>query len=349
MRKIFVVLIMMVFMVSGAFSASAVVDQTLAVINGEPIFVSEFNSIFVSALEQYKQNVPSSKQTEAEINRIKDAILNQKIENVLLKQEVKKQKIKVSKKELQDNMNETKKKFANEAEFKNALKKENITLSEFEKKLSDQIAIMKLIGQFVETKVETPKDDEIKAFYDKIVIKMKGGKTGLSPEEDMMVANLANAIKRISEEQVRLRQIFISCPKGLTSAQLKSVHEKVSLVKKELQKQSFIDVARQYSEDSDSKEKNGDLGILAKGDLLPAINRIVFSMRVGDYTKEPIKTDNGYHFMKVEEKHAKREVGFNDVKNDVAGVLYQNNARKVYNDYINELKTKANIKINKTW
>jgi parvulin-like peptidyl-prolyl isomerase len=340
---------MMVFMVSGAFSASAVVDQTLAVINGEPIFVSEFNSIFVSVLEQYKQNVPSSKQTEAEINKIKDAILNQKIDNVLLKQEVKKQKIKVSKKELQDNINEMKKKFANEAEFKDMLKKDNITLSELEKKLSDQIAIMKLIGQFVETKVRTPNDDEIKAFYDKIVIKMKGGKTGLSPEEDMMVANLANAIKRISEEQIRLRQIFISCPKGLTSAQLKSVHEKVSLVKKELQKQSFIDVARQYSEDSDSKEKNGDLGILSKGDIIPAINRVVFSMRVGDYTKEPIKTDKGYHFMKVEEKRAKREVGFNDVKNDVAEVLYQNNARKVYNDYINELKVKANIKINKTW
>ncbi|MDR3274429.1 MAG: peptidylprolyl isomerase [Endomicrobium sp.] len=349
MKRFCAVLLAMFFMIGNILATSEVLDQTLAAVNGTPIFVSEFNSVFLPILEQYKQNVPITEQTEEKVGKLKDEILNQKIEEIILKQEVKKQRIKVLKKEMQDAVDDVKKKFKSEAEFKAELKKENITIAEFEKKLTDQLANVKLIKQSVEANVKPPTEIEVKDIYDKAAARVKVKKTDISSEDDLIIANFANALKRACGEHVRLRQIFISCPKGATAVQVKSAQEKIVAVKKELQKKSFAEVAGQYSEDSDSKQRKGDLGVIAKGDLFPIINNAVFAMKVGDYNREPIKTEAGYHFFKVEEKHASRDITFDDVKNDIAGVLYQNKARKAYAEYINDLKSKANIKINKIW
>jgi parvulin-like peptidyl-prolyl isomerase len=209
---------------------------------------------------------------------------------------------------------------------------------------------MKLVRQSVESKVTPPTVDQVKAFYDKVQIKMKGGETGLLPAEDQLASNLATFLKRASSEQVRLRQIFIALPKDAKPEEKKAALARVENVKKSLKDgEAFADAALKYSEDEASKARGGDLGIVVKGDLLPEIDKKVFAMAVGDYTKEPVKTDTGYHFLKVEEKRAGKEVTFDEVKNDIGELLYQNEARKTYADWVSGLKAKANITTNKTW
>jgi parvulin-like peptidyl-prolyl isomerase len=345
-----VALIMTAFMTAGVFAASEIGEKTLAVVNGEPVFASDFNNTLLPVLEQYKQSVPQAEQSDARINEIKDAVLNQKIEEVLLKQEVKKQKIKVSKKEIQEGMDQVKKRFASEADFNAELKKENISASEFEKRLTDQLSTMKLVRQSVESKLKVPTLEQVKDFYDKVAIKMKGGETGLSKEDDLLAANVANYLKRASGEQVRLRQIFVNSPKTASAEEKKAASSRVENIKKSLKNgEAFADAASKYSEDPVSKNRGGDLGIVVRGDLLPEIDKKVFSMTVGDYTKEPVQTDTGYHFLRVEEKRASKEVAFDDVKNEIGELLYQSQARKAYADWISGLKEKANITTNKVW
>ncbi len=73
-------------------------------------------------------------------------------------------------------------------------------------------------------------------------------------------------------------------------------------------------------------------------------------MKVGDYTKEPVKTDAGYYFIKLEEKLSSREMVFDSrVKNYINNRLLQFNREQAYVRYIDTLKAKANIKINKIW
>jgi len=325
-------------------------DRTLAVVNGEPIFTSDFNNALLPILEQYRQNVPADQQNEARYNEVRDAVLNQKIEELLLKQEVKKQKIKVSKKEIQDGVEQVKKRFPGEAEFNAELRRENLSISEFEKRLSEQLAAMKLVRQSVEAKVRPPTIEQIRAFFDKVQIKMKGGETGLLPNEDQLASNLATYLKRASGEQVRLRQIFIAMPKDASAEEKKAANARVENVKKALKEGGiFAEVASKYSEDAASKSRGGDLGIVVRGDLLPEIDKKVFDMIVGDYTKEPVKTDTGFHFLRVEEKRASKEISFDEVRNDIGELLYQNEARKTYMEWINDLKSKANITTNKTW
>jgi len=350
MRKLFLTLTCLVFAGANIFAANEVVDQTLAVVNSEPIFTSEFNAIVIPMIEQYRQSVPPAELTDARINELKNVVLNQKIEDVLIRQEAKKQKIKISKKELEDQVAQIKGRFATADDFNAELKKENLTAADFEKRINDQMAAVKLVRQSVDAKVKPVTEEQAKAFYDKVVIKMKGGETGLAKEEDDLAANLANFLKRMSGEQVKIRQIFVACPKDAAAADVKAAQGRVANVKKALAtSESFAAIATRLSEDAASREKGGDIGIVVKGDLPKEIDKAVFSLSVGDYTKEPIKTDNGYHFLRVEEKRASKDYTFDEVKNDIAQLLYQNEVRKSYAAWVADLKSKSDIKINKTW
>ena len=112
-KKLLLMLVASMFVACNVFAADSDADKTIAVVNNEPIMASEFNKVLIPMLEQYKQSVPASEQTEAKINEFKTALLNQKIEDILLKQEAKKKKIKTSKKELEDGIAQIKKRFAN--------------------------------------------------------------------------------------------------------------------------------------------------------------------------------------------------------------------------------------------
>ncbi|MDR1087589.1 MAG: SurA N-terminal domain-containing protein [Endomicrobium sp.] len=349
--KKFVMCIAVLFLTAGSlFGISKNTDKALALINGEPIFTSEFDTLFAPILEEYTQNVPASEQTKQKENELRDAVLNQKISEITLKQEVKKQKIKVSKKEVQDGLDEIKKTFSNESEFKEFFKKNNMSISALEKNVIEQISIKKLLKQNIENKIKMPTEIEARALYDKAIAKVKGTKINLSTEENFIVSNLAAALKRLSNEQVRLRQIFISLPKGASEDALRAVQAKIAKVKQELQRRTFADVAGQYSEDPTTKPRNGEIGVVAKGDIpIESLDKAAFSLKVGTFTKEPIKTDLGYFFFKVEEKRAKKDITFEEIKNDILEFLSRINANTAQNEYIEGLKAKSVIKINKDW
>ncbi|MDR1511277.1 MAG: peptidylprolyl isomerase [Endomicrobium sp.] len=353
MRGIFVAVMAAVFMTANIFAAPKITDQTLAIVNDEPIFVSDFNKVLTPLIKTYKQAVPAQEQTDQKIKEIKDFILNEKIKEVLILQEARKQKIKASKNEVNNFINDLKKLFKNEAEFNSQLKELNVTPANLE----DKVVSKKLLEKAVMPNVKLPTETELKVFYDKTLEKMKNKSINISllnlknlSLEDSLIAIIANDIKVRSSECVRIKHIFISCPKNATSSKIKMAREKVAIVKKELQRQAFVDVVRQYSEDPVSKARNGDLGLIVKNDEnYPDISKVAFSIKVGDYTKEPTKTDAGYHFIKVEEKHASKNITFDDVKNSILQVLYQYNLAKATEAYINNLKLKATIKISKTW
>jgi parvulin-like peptidyl-prolyl isomerase len=349
MKNFFSVLLMIaLFMIgTGNIFAASRVDQTLAIVNGEPIFESEFNKKFnqIKYLTFASEQVP-----EQEVNELKNRLLEGQIEEVLLNNEAKKQKILVSKKEVLDNIKALKKSFASESEFNAELSKQNISPADFEKKIRELIMGIKLLNKVLDVDTKEITKAETKSFYDKVIIKMKGGNTGLSSDRDRLAANIAAELKKIFSESARIRQIFIKNPKVVADAEAKTVQTKVEIVKTELRKKSFAEIAKQYSEDSISKFRNGDFGIVMKGDLPPVLERTVFSMKVGDYTKKPIKTDIGYYFIKLEEKFPKREIVFDsNVKDYISNRLLQFNKEKAFVHYLNTLKTKANIKINKVW
>ncbi len=349
MKKFLISLCFTVLMFGSAFAAE-VVDNTLAIVNGEPLMSSEFNKILMPILEQQRTMVPISEQSEAKINELKNKVLDQKVEQMLLIQEAKKAKIKIPKREIEEAINQVKKRFPSEDDFNKELKKEGLSQVQFEKRLEEQLMSMKLVEREMKSTINQPTEADVKAFYNNVRAKMKGEPVNLSAQDAETVDAVAKLLKRMSSEQIRVRQIFIKCDKNADPADVKAALSRVASVKKELANgASFADLSEKYSEDQLLRQRRGDMGLVIRGDLTKELETPAFTMNVGQYTKEAIKTDAGYHFIRVEERKASSSFTFDDIKKDLAEVLYQQNGKKAYDKWISGLKAKANIKINKVW
>jgi len=343
-------LVCMMFLISGVAFSDEVVDKTLAIVNGEPLMSSEFDKIVEPMVQQYMAMTPVTEQSDSKINELKNQILEQRIDQMVLTQEAKKQKIKIVKRELDEAVNQVKKRFPNDETFQAELKNEGLTQVQFEKRIEEQLMVQKLVEREMKSNIKQPSETDVKKFYDNVRAKMKGENLGLSKEDEETVDAVAKLLKRMSSEQVRLNQIYIKCDKNATPQERKAAEGRVASVKKELASgASFSATSEKYSEDSLLKQRKGDMGFVVKGDLDKRLEEKAFSMTVGQYTKEPVQTDSGYHFIRVTESRASQSFTFEDVRNDLAEVLYRQNGKKLYDKWVEGLKTKANIKINQVW
>lgn len=76
---------------------------------------------------------------------------------------------------------------------------------------------------------------------------------------------------------------------------------------------NFEELAKANSTDG-TAQNGGDLGYFAKTDVVPAFGEAAFALNPGEFTKKPVKTDFGYHVIKVEEKRKRPPASYEDIK-----------------------------------
>ncbi|MFC1501456.1 peptidylprolyl isomerase [Elusimicrobiota bacterium] len=347
LKKLFYLITLICFAVvlnSNLFAK--VVDKTVAIVDGKAIMASEFEEIMEPVMEQFRMVTPKEDQTPEKIKELRMRILDQMIDDKLTKQEAKKKKIRVAKREVEQAMEQIKRRFPSEEAFKEELKKGNVSLAEFEKRTEEQLMVMKLVEQEIKAKTPHPKEDEIKDYFDKIEKKMAGKNLGLNKTEEEELGSLAKLFKRASSEKVRARHILIAVDKDASMQKKSAALKKIKDVKNQLDKGAEFEVlAEKYSDDPSGKRSGGDLGFFARADMVPEFSKAAFVVGVGKVSN-PVQTEFGYHLIKVEEKRAARKLKFDDVKNDIKEFLFQKKAQEQYDKWMKKLKSKATIKIN---
>ncbi|MFB5251840.1 peptidylprolyl isomerase PrsA [Bacillus mycoides] len=116
-------------------------------------------------------------------------------------------------------------------------------------------------------------------------------------------------------------------------------------VKEELgQGKSFEELAKQYSDDTGSKEKGGDLGYFTAGKMVKEFEDAAFKMKK-DEVSEPVKSQFGYHIIKVTD--IKEQKPFDEVKGDIKKDLVQKKAQdaQFMNDLMMKEIKKADVKV----
>ncbi|MBW7876168.1 MAG: peptidylprolyl isomerase [Candidatus Cloacimonetes bacterium] len=78
----------------------------------------------------------------------------------------------------------------------------------------------------------------------------------------------------------------------------------------------FAEAARQFSADPGSKEQGGDLGFFPRGMMVPSFEEYAFTGPIG-VVSEPVRTEYGYHLIRVEEKNEAGVKAFDLVKEQV--------------------------------
>lgn len=95
-----------------------------------------------------------------------------------------------------------------------------------------------------------------------------------------------------------------------------------------------------------SKEKGGDLGFFSRGQMVPEFEAAAFSIQVGQLS-DVIKTQFGYHIIKVEEKIPERELSFDEIKDRLKQMLLADKQRERLEVLLKELKDKNKVVIYK--
>lgn len=147
-------LLMLVFV---SHSQAKIVERVVARINDEIIILTELEK----AYRELKSALP-----EGERMPSKRKLLERMIENRLLLQEAKRGGIKVSKGEIQENIERVKSTFLSEKAFELVLEREGIKVEDLKKRYEEEIMIKKLIDREVKPEVEVTKK-EIRDYYEK--------------------------------------------------------------------------------------------------------------------------------------------------------------------------------------
>lgn len=129
------------------------------------------------------------------------------------------------------------------------------------------------------------------------------------------------------EEEVRARHILVE-----NEADAKKIEARLKAG------EDFVKVAAEMSKDPGSAKEGGDLGFFTKDRMVPEFAEAAFKLQPGQVSA-PVKSQFGWHVIKVEEKREKPIPTFDDVKEQVDNYL----AQKAQQDIIVSLRKDAKI------
>lgn len=136
----------------------------------------------------------------------------------------------------------------------------------------------------------------------------------------------ANKSEFTSEKQVKASHILVKGDKGLAKAKK---------LKKQIDEGSdFAKLAKDNSEDPVSAAKGGDLGFFSEGAMVPEFEEKAFSMKVGEVS-DPVKSQFGYHIIKVMEVKGASTTKFEEVEGRIAKKLI---AQKKVTQWVKDLE-----------
>jgi len=151
------------------------------------------------------------------------------------------------------------------------------------------------------------------------------GKAATTP--DAMKKVYEEASKQITgEQEVRARHILVE------------TEDEAKAVKAELDKGAdFAELAKKKSKDPGSAD-GGDLGFFTKEQMVPEFSTVAFALEPGKIS-DPVKSQFGWHIIKVEEKRSRKAPDFEQVKAQIEQYV----TRKAQADYVAKLRTEAKV------
>ncbi len=200
-----------------------------------------------------------------------------------------------------------KKRFKTKEAYKAALDKEGLTEDQLRAGIEKEMLIQSAIAKTVNEPAQM-REAELKEYYEKNASKFK------QPE--------AMRLRLIStKDEKKVRDILAKLKDG----------------------DDFGELAYNMSED-DYRVKSGDIGYVHKGRMLPEIEDAASKLKVGELS-EPIKADNRWYLVKVEDRKPEHQMSFEEVKGKLKKELEAERAAELKKKWIEGLKAKAKIEV----
>jgi len=241
------------------------------------------------------------------------------IAELLIKDRADRLGLNVTADELKDAMTRLKEQYGikTEAEFDESLKKSGMARADMEARLHDTILMNKVFARELRQRDELA-DKELRERYDREKERYR------------------------LPERARLREIIVVKPDD--PSKVEAARERATALAAQAHTADFAKLAT-TSSDAGTKEKGGDLGEVARGELLPDLDKAVFNATAGTVLG-PIETKSGWHILKVETRLPSEVPAFESVKDRLRKDASEDAWQRDYKAYIERLRKDAFIQIN---
>ncbi|MEE2787199.1 MAG: peptidylprolyl isomerase [Myxococcota bacterium] len=286
----------------------------VAKVNGVEVSRDEFNRKYgkmTRAFTKRKKTIPDGLS-----QRYKESILRQLVDKELLRQEIKKQGVSVDDAKLAQELADYKKMFRTEENFARYLKSSDITLDQIKGNLRHNQAVKMLLEKQGDLSIA---DADIQKYYDE------------------------HKKRYELKEQVRASHILLKTSARDDKVKQDAAKKKADEVYAEVKKDGadFAALAKKHSQ-GPTAARGGDLNFFTKGRMVPAFEKVAFAMKKGEISK-PVKTQFGWHVIKVTDKKEGRQRAFDEVKPSITKLLTNKKSRRAKADLLKRLKAEGKV------
>lgn len=290
-----------------------VLPEVVASVNGQQITKQQLEEIFNAAVQSSGTN-PSELSNEQKLGAY-NQLLQELIMDKLVAAASSKEK--VTDADVDAEIAKIKKQFPDEKIFEAQLKEAGQT----PEKLKENIRTMLQQQAWMKSQIKVADVTEAKAkeFYD-------SNKAEFEQPETVKASHI----------------LFMVAPDATEDVVNKQKDAAIKAAARAAKGEDFTALAKELSEEPGAKESGGDLGFFSKDRMVPEFATAAFTQKVGDVS-QPVKTQFGWHIIKVTDKKAAGTVPFADVKDQIIGFMKSNEQRQAVQGVLNKLKESAKI------
>lgn len=236
------------------------------------------------------------------VNQSGKEALDALISQKIIVQEAKKQKVQVSEADIQLEIEKYYEGYGGQEGFEQAITASGYKLTDVKKDVTTTLQLKKLLATRISIN-----DDETKNYFTK-------NKDSFAVAKQVKASHILVASEEIAKE------VKGKLANGADFAQL----------------------AQEYSTDTGTKDKGGDLGFFGSGAMVKEFEDVAFALAPGEIS-EPVKTEYGYHIIKVVEQKKAQEANYEDNVAKIKDLLFEEKMQTEYPIWLQELSAQYKI------
>jgi len=195
-------------------------------------------------------------------------------------------------------------------------------------------------------------DDEIDAYYaanqnqfmspervriDYLELQMSQLSESVTPDEkELRLFYEDRQAEYVTQEQRRASHILITVDDEGEEAEAAAQNKALEALERIKSGEEFAVVAKELSQDPGSAEQGGDLGFMESGMMDLSFDKALFEL-AKDEVSEPVRTDFGFHIIKITEVREGSKESFEDVKDALLAAYRSNEAEGQFYKYTERL------------
>jgi len=254
---------------------AAVVEQLIAVVDGEPYTLSDFTTY---AKTRLSKTFPTG--SLQQINAADRNVLEQFITDKLMEAEVREAGIRITDDDVDRYIEQVKKNNRlSEEDLKAALARDGMNLASYKISVKTELEKAEVLDRQVKRKVSIT-DEDVERYYK------------------------LNAKNYRTNERARIRHILLTLSEKAPAEQVNEVSAKAQeLYKRIAAGEDFATLAQEYSEGA-GRADGGEIGWVNRGTLIAGLEEVAFDKLKPGQVSEPFRTSMGIHIVKLEARES---------------------------------------------